>query len=262
MANEAKSELEKALDESLEDLQKAAAGEEISKAAKPEEKDEEEAKGDKPAFLKKKGEDKKDEDKKEDEDAKGDEKKDEDEDAKGDEKEEAKGDKKDEDKDEDEETMRGGVHKSVEETLAKSETVQNAIEVSKFLRELVKSQAEVIGDLVHRVRKMEKSQKALADALVKSQSAQVEVLKSIGSGVIAAGRQPLPRKSIPAGATIEKSFRNNEGASENTLTKSQVADRLADLECGHKVPMGTTSRYEMTGELAKSFEKLVMEFEK
>ena len=238
-----KSELEKALDESLEDLQKAAAGEEtISKAAKSEEKEEEEVKGEKPAFLKKKGE--------------KDEKKDEGED------EDAKGDKKDEEKDEDEETMRGGVHKSVEETLSKSESVSGAIEVSKFLRELVKSQAEVLGDVMHRVRKLEKSNKALAEALVKSQTVQVEVLKSIGSGVVAASRQPLPRKSISAGATIEKSFRNNEGTDENKLSKSQVADRLSDLEIGLKVPMGTTSRYEMTGELSKSFEKLVMEFEK
>jgi hypothetical protein len=268
MAENEKTDLEKALDESLEELQKAADGETISKAAK----EEEEAKGDKklPPFMKKKG-DEKDEDKKEDEDAKGD-KKDEDEEAKGDKKddEEAKGDKKEEedakgdkkDEDDDEEAMRGGYRKSVEENLHKSEAVQNAVEVSKFLRELTKSQAEIIGDLSYRIRRMEKSQKALADALVKSQTAQAEVIKSLGSGVALASRQPLPRKSIPAGATIEKSFRNNEKGEEVTLSKAQVSDRLCKLECEQKVPMGTTTRYEMTGELAKSHEKMVMDLEK
>ena len=255
MSKNEKTDLEKALDESLEELQKAADGEEISKAAESEE-----VKGEKPAFLKKKEE--KDEKEDEDKDAKGDEK-DEQAEPDGDEKEDAKGDKKDEDKDEDEdeEAMRGGYRKSAEDTLSKSDSVHNAIEVSKFLRELVKSQAEILGDVLHRVRRMEKSSRVLAQALVKSQQAQADVIKSFGSDMTVLGKTPLPRKSV-AVASIEKSFRNNEGGDVATLTKSEIATRLAELECQGKAPMGSTTKFEMGGELHKSLQKMVTEFEK
>jgi len=272
---EVKSELEKALDESLATLQKAASGdvETISKSAKKDE--DEDAKGDKklPPFMKK-DEDKKDEDKKEDEDVKG--KKDEEEihgadsdldkkDSKGDKKddedEDAKGKKDEEVDEEDEDKKKVGYRKSVEDTLAKSETVSNAIEVSKFLRDLVKSQSEVLGDVVYRMRRLEKSNAALGEALAKSQSAQNDMLKSMNEQVESFGAAPRPRKAISGPAeTIAKSFRNDapKAGDANELSKSEISSKLADLEMGSKVPYGTTARYETTGEMSKSVEKLVI----
>ncbi len=243
MAETPVKDLEKALDESLDALTKAATDETISKAGKSDEKKDEpeEAKGDKPAFLKKKG-DKKD-------------------DADGDEDEDAKGDKKDE-KDEEDEAMRGGYRKSVEDDITKSETVANAIEVSKFLRDFVKSVSEVMGDMKHRIACLEKSNRALAGAVLESGKSQVEVIKSMNSDIATLGGRPLPRKALEVSkvATIEKGFRNDEKTAEGgdkNLSKSQVSDRLAALEMERKVPYGTTTKFEMTGEMHKSFESLV-----
>ncbi len=228
-------DLEKALDESLDALTKAAADENILKAESDADAEEEP----KPEPEEMKGEEKdeeKEEEKKEDEDMKGDEK-----------------------KDEEDEAMKGGYQKSVENDLTKSETVSNAIEVSKFLRDLTKSLSEVVGDLKHRVVKLEKSNRALTDALVKANEAQVSVIKSMGEDISHFGGRPLPRKSVENSKvpTIEKGFRNNEEG--ESLSKGQVAERLAALEMESKVPIGTTTRFEMTGDLQKSFEKLVYE---
>jgi hypothetical protein len=252
-ADEKTSELEKALDESLNELQKAAGDDTLSKSKKDDE--DESAKGDKkPPFLKKKDEDKdEDEPKKEDEDAKGDEKKKDDDES-------AKGDKKDEE-DEDEKAMKGGYRKSVEETLTKSASVANAVEVSKFLREIVKSLADINGELIHRVRRLEKSQTAFHAALAKSQGAQNDMLKSFGEQVEQIGGRPAARKSVDGRtiSTLEKGFRNDEKKSEGQdLTKSEVASKIADLEMSNKVPMGTTSKYEMTGVMSKSVESMVL----
>jgi hypothetical protein len=255
----AEQDLEKALDESLDALAKSAEGGE-AEDAKGDKAEDEDAKGDKPAFLKK------------DDDKKDDKKKDEDEDAKGDKKEpeEAKSDKKEDvekkDEDEDEKSMRDGHKTAVHATLTKSETVSNAIEVSKFLREVVKSLSDVIGEQNYRLRKLEKSNASFRDALVKSQGAQNDILKSFGSDVAIAAKAPLARKGLDAKtvSTIEKSFRNDEvkgsGAEgEMDLTKSQIAEKLCDLEIGGKVPHGTTTKFEATGELNKSFAKLIHE---
>lgn len=241
---EVKKDLEKALDESLADLQKAASGDEpVSKKPVPE-----------------KSEPAPEIEKAQDDDEDGDKGK-----KKGKkpcppESEDEKGDEKEDDDDEEEGAMRGGYRKSAEDNLAKSETASNAIEVSKFLKEIVKSLGEMVGDLTHRVRKLEKSNRALAEALVKSQTAQVEVVKSLGSEIASFGRAPLPRKGVSGAPAIEKSFRNDGKGSEgdkSDLSKSQVADKLADLEIGGKIPVGTTSKFEMTGELHKSYEGLV-----
>lgn len=241
MADKVEKDLEKALDESLDILAKAAKSEE-SEESKGDES--EEAKGDKPAFLKK--DDKKDEP----EDAKGDKKEDEDDEMKGEKKE-----------DEDEKSMRDGRKAAAHEALSKSETVSNAIEVSKFLREIVKSLADMNGELVHRVSRLEKSQAAFQDALAKSQSAQADVIKSFGADIAVAAKAPLPRKGVDAKdvKTIEKSMRNDEKGEEKTLSKSQIAEKLCSLEISGKVPYNTTAKFESTGELSKSFESLVYE---
>lgn len=248
MADKAEKDLEKALDESLDVLAKAAKSEEADEAKGDES---EEAKGDKPAFLKKKDDKDGDEDKKkESEDAKGDEKKDEDDEMKGEKKE-----------DEDEKSMRDGRKAAAHETLSKSETVSNAIEVSKFLREIVKSLADMNGELLHRISRLEKSQAAFQDALAKSQSAQADVIKSFGADIAVAAKAPLPRKGVDAKdvKTIEKSMRNDEKGEEQKLSKSQIAEKLCTLEIGGKVPYNTTAKFEATGELSKSFESLVYE---
>lgn len=248
MADKAEKDLEKALDESLADLAKAAQGEEAEEAKGEKSEEAEEAKGDKkPPFMKKDGD--------EDED---DEKKKESEDAKGDESEEAKGEKEE---DESEKSMREGRKAAATETIAKSETVANAIEVSKFLREVVKSLGDMHGELVHEVRTLRKENAEFKVALAKSQQAQADIIKSFGADVSAAAKTALPRKGVDAAAvkTLEKGFRNDGGKDEKTLSKSQVAEKLASLEIEHKVPLGTTSKFETTGELHKSLEPLVYE---
>ena len=249
MAKEEKqetSELEKALDESLDTLQKAAEGTEtISKVAKKDKKDEDE--------------DAKGEEKKEDEDAKG-EKKEEDEDAKGKKKEEdedAKGEKKEESDDEDEAAKKEGYRKSTQDNLAKSESVSNAIEVSKFLDGIVKSFGEMLGDMRYRLSKLEKSNKALAGGIVKAFSAQNDMVKSLSEEIGSFGGRPLPRKSVD-GKFIEKSFRNDEKGQKNSLSKSQIAEKMVELECSNKIPYGTTTKFEMSGEMSKSVESLVL----
>jgi hypothetical protein len=255
-------DLEKALDESLEALAKSAGEAEEAKGEKcekDEKKEPEEAKGAKPDFLKKKGEKDEESDeekaKKEQEDGKGDEKKPEAEEAKADEKGE----------DEDEKSMRDGRKAAAHEILSKSETVANAIEVSKFLREVVKSLADMNGELLHRVSRLEKSQAQFQGALVKSQSAQADLIKSFGADAKIAAKAPLARKGVDArdAATIEKSFRGDDKAADGlSLTKSQIAERLCDLEISGKVPLHTTSKFEMNGSLDKSFEGLVRDFQK
>lgn len=241
-----KVDLEKALDESLGALQKAASGKEIAKSEKDEKED---VKGEAPnKGASGKGEGDEKEAKKtafaEKEDVKGEEKH-EDEDAKG-------------DKDEDEEmkAMKAGCEKSVEQTLTKSDEAKNAVEVSKFLRDFVKSMGEIVGGLKHENLMMRRQIAALGDALVKSQSAQAEMLKSMNADLQTIGGRPLPRKSVHV-ATIEKSMRGNEGGEKVELTKAQVAQKLCDMEIAGKIPNGTTSKYEMTGELHKSLEGLV-----
>lgn len=251
MAEKIEKDLEKALDESLDTLAKAAQSEEAEEAKGDKKEEDEDAKGDKPAFLKKKGDEDEDEDKKkkESEDAKGDEKK-EDEDMKGEKKE-----------DEDEKSMRDGRKAAAHETLSKSETVSNAIEVSKFLREIVKSLADMNGELIHRISRLEKSQAAFQGALAKSQSAQADLIKSFGSDVAAVAKTPVARKGVDARdiKTIEKSMRGDEKGEKETLSKSQVAEKLCTLEIAGKVPYNTTAKFESTGELSKSFESLVYE---
>ncbi len=244
MADKVEKDLEKALDESLDVLAKAAKGEEAEEAKGDES---EESKGDKkPPFMKK--DDDKD-DKKESEDAKGDEKKDD---------EDAKGDKEDES----EKSMRDGRKAAATESLSKSETVSNAIEVSKFLREVVKSLGDMQGDLVHEIRSLRKENAEFKVALAKSQSAQADIIKSFGADIAIAAKSPLPRKGVDAKGvtTIEKSMRNDEkGEGKDTLSKSQIADKLCNLEISGKVPYNTTAKFEATGELSKSFEPLVYE---
>lgn len=250
MADKAEKDLEKALDASLDELSKAAKCEESEEAKGDKAEDAEESKGDKkPPFMKKDGD--KDDEKKESEDAKGDKKDEEDEDAKG-EKEE----------DESEKSMRDGRKAAATETISKSETVSNAIEVSKFLREVVKSLGDMHGELVHEVRTLRKENAEFKVALAKSQAAQADLIKSFGADVAAAAKAPLPRKGVDAAAvkTLEKGFRGEgKDEKESSLTKSQVAEKLATLEIEHKVPMGTTSKFETTGELHKSLESLVYE---
>ena len=238
--------------------------------------DDEYAKGDKPAFMKKNKKDEdedEDDEKKDDEDAKGDKKGDDDEDAKGDKPAFMKKDKKDEDddekkddedekgdkkEDEDEKSMREGHKAAAKNSLTKSETVSNAIEVSKFLREIVKAQADMIGELSFRTRRLEKSIESLGAALVKSQAASNDMIKSFGSDIVTLGRAPLPRKGMTDASAISKSFRG-EGDEKVSLSKSQIADKLCELEMAGKIPMNTTTKFEATGELHKSFAALVHE---
>lgn len=233
-----KNDLEKALDGALADLQKAAGSADLEKSEK---KDDEKEESKAAPFEKK------------------DEKKD-------DEKEDAKGDE--EESDEDKKAQKEGYRKSVETDLTKSAPVKNAVEVSKFLGEIVKSLGEFCGDLknsnsllVKRVAALEKSNAAMADALVKSFSTSNEITKSLAGELAVLGGRPMARKSIPAGVKIEtltKSARGDEEAAKGgDLTKSQIATKLADLEMTNKVPLGTTSRYEAAGLMNKSVEALV-----
>jgi hypothetical protein len=154
--------------------------------------------------------------------------------------------------------------KSVEETLTKSETVQNGIEVSKFLNELVKSLADLVGEQNYRIARLEKSNKALGEALVKSFGAQSDIIKSFGENIQVMGSRALPRKAVDGKSvtTLEKGFRNDPKAAAASgtqeLTKSEIASKMADLEIGGKLPAGTTSKFEMTGEMSKSVESLVL----
>ena len=141
--------------------------------------------------------------------------------------------------------------------------MQNAVEVSKFLKELVKSLADIVGEQTYRIRRLEKSNAKFQVALAKSFGAQNEMLKSIGSDIEVAGSRPMPRKSVDGKgiSTLEKGFRNNEpGKSDGRqdLSKSEIASKMADLEIGGKLPAGTTSKFEMTGEMNKSVESLVL----
>jgi hypothetical protein len=238
-----KTDLEKALDESLGALQKAASGKELSKS-----EEKEEVKGEAPnKGASGKGDGDEEKAKKtasaEKEDMKGEAKKDEDDDVKG-------------EKDE-EEAMKAGCEKSVTDSLTKSEEAKNAVEVSKFLRDFVKSIGEIVGGLKNENLKMRRQIASLGDALAKSQAAQNDLIKSMNADLQTIGGRPLPRKSVPV-ASIEKSMRGNEGSEgKMELSKSQVAQKLCEMEIAGKIPNGTTSKYEMTGELHKSLEGLV-----
>jgi hypothetical protein len=261
-----KNDLEKALDTALDDLKKAAGSTDLEKAEKKDEDEDE--KGGHAPFAGAAGKGEGDEKKsgkgsaQEDEDMKD--KKDEDD-------EDMKADKHEEKKEEDEDmkAQEEGYRKSVETDLTKSTAVKSAVEVSKFLGEIVKSLSAIVGDLKNsnskltkRIASLEKSNAAMADALVKSFSTQNEITKSLGAQIESFGGRPLARKSLPAGAKVEvlaKSHRGDELAKggEGELSKSQIADKLAALEMSNKVPMGTTSKFEAAGEMSKSVEEIV-----
>lgn len=165
---------------------------------------------------------------------------------------------------EEEEALKAGRIKGATDTLVKSEAVKNSVEVSKFLAEIVKSIGEMVGEINHRLAAVEKSQGAFAAGFVKSVGAQNEMIKSMAEQIEEFGSAPLLRKSLPSGAVLSKPkpFRTDlakstEGGEPIELSKSQIADRLCTLEIGGKVPVGTTAKFEVTGQLSKGLEDLV-----
>ena len=243
-----KTDLEKALDGALIALQKAAGTNTLEKSEKKDD-EREEVKGEEP-FKGASGK------------GDGDEKKS----GKGSaESEDAKGDEDPEDKKAKEE----GYRKSIETDLTKSAAVKNAVEVSKFLGEFIKSMSEIVGDMKNsisglkgEVSSLKKSNAVLAEALVKSFETQNDMTKSLASEINTLGGRPVARKAIPTGAKVEvltKSQRGDEEGSEGKadLSKSQIADKLANLEMSNKVPLGTTSKFEAAGVMSKSVEGLV-----
>lgn len=159
----------------------------------------------------------------------------------------------------DEKSLRAGIRAEVMEDLRKAKTVENAVEVSPFLRDLVKSIGEMMGDFAYRIRTMEKSNAAFAQALAKSHVAQAEMLKSMSAEVSTASGRPLPRKAVDARgiATMEKAFRGG-GDDKPQLSKAQVSDKLANLELEGKVPFNSTAKFESTGQMTKAVEALVL----
>jgi hypothetical protein len=276
MGNEKKEEikLDETLDKSLAELEKAIdedaksdkPAEEIDKAKKKEDEDEDEdAKGKKEEKEDAKKEGDEDEDAKgkedEDEDAKG--KKDEDEDKKEDEDdkgkkedEEAKGKKKEkkdeEDPDEDEGKEK---EKSFAEKVSEKKEMKDALEVSDFLKNLVKSLSDELAGLTSQVADLRKSNRKFREAIVKSAGTQNEMIKSLGESIDSFGDTALPAKSKQV-ATVEKSFRNNESSTE--LSKAQITDKIAELECDGKLEPGSTTRFEVSGLMTPNVKKLVL----
>lgn len=241
--------LEQELDNSISELEKSLSGdtakseEELAKAKKEkkeeEEKEEEKEEGEEGDEKETKG--CKEE---ESEETKGSKKEEEEED------EETKGSKEDDDEEtkgsEKEEEVKGKkLGKSVEESLKSNAEAKNALEVSDFLSLLVKSLSEKIEHLEGEISSLRKSSEGFKDAMVKSMRANAEFTKSLGDTIENFGDEPKAIKS--KGKSLEKAFRGNteEGAVE--MSKSQINDKLVNLEVEGKIPAGSVSRFEVSG---------------
>lgn len=122
--------------------------------------------------------------------------------------------------------------KSFADELVESEQVAKAIDVSDFLEELVYKIAEGHDGLSHEVAKSTRFasyQQGFNVGLAKAMSELGTLVKSLVEKVEVIGKEPATvRKSDLQ--VVEKSFAQGEKAAEQTLSKSQIASKLLELQ--------------------------------
>lgn len=180
--------------------------------------------------------------------------------------------------DEDEEEM----EKSLESELKSKEGVKQALEVSEFLQEFVKSISNVIGDLEKSIKSNDTditkslggSNELLAKSLngiVKSNKAILEShvrlsksMNEITSRLESIETQPMVRKSVSNAKAIDKSFDTSLGMQETTntnkLSKSQaVAQLTKSYEGGNGDLLNDILALESTGDFGTLSESAKLE---
>lgn len=129
--------------------------------------------------------------------------------------------------------------KSFADTAAESDNVRKAIDVSDFLSDLVYTIAEHTDSLTESVEKSLDGfvyQQRFNQAMASAMKQMGELIKGLSEQVQGIGKQPAAtRKSDVSATVVEKSFANANPASNDTLSKSQIAAKLMTLmESGDK----------------------------
>lgn len=161
--------------------------------------------------------------------------------------------------DEEEETQ-----KSFADVLNENEIISKALDVSDFLGEFTKENAHVIDNLREDVAKSLETSAHTANILAKSFNAimksQSEIVKSISdlnARLDQVERQPVGRKATVN--VVEKSFKHSASISGNSLSKSQISEKLTQLAMSGKIPVGEVISFESTGTLKPELEALINE---
>lgn len=161
-----------------------------------------------------------------------------------------------------------GTEKSLKGSLAASDNVRKALEVSEFLTNLVDSMSNVIdgqrADINKSVAAATETQQLMAKSFQGIAKAQVAILdlqlglsksmKDINSRLTRIEKQPQVRKSASS-RPIEKSFANSSGGTQtpqngNQLSKAEASTRLmAAFEQGDASLMSDILALEGTGDL-------------
>lgn len=153
--------------------------------------------------------------------------------------------------------------KSLESVLSESDTVQQSLEVSDFLQELVKGIDSVLSKhqdtLSKSIEGNSQTQDLLAksfEGIVKSQQAIVNTtarlqksITELNNRIEKVERTPI-KKSVTNANVIEKSFEASVGNKEDTskqLTKSQIGDKLFEGLQEQKIDDTDLYAFEATG---------------